>query len=153
MTTIVVGLIHPTRQETIQSWTFDAPQASIRIGRSRRNDITLFSRVVSREHAMLHFDGRTLMLQNLGTNGCYRNDRLVRSPVVSDGDIFRIAKTGPRLRICIEAASSAAGFRPSRQAPHRATSQKPLRSCLSPNETVPRNPISTPAMGLKESWI
>lgn len=137
MTTLVVDLIHPIRQETIQNWTFNASQTSIRIGRSCRNDITLSSRVVSRDHAMLHFDDRNWTLQSLGINGCYRNERLVKNPVVNDGDIFRIAKTGPRLRIRIEADASAADSLPPQHAPSLVTSP------ISPNSSLSQDGIVT----------
>lgn len=136
MAAIVVELIHPIRREAVQSWTFDTSQTCIRIGRSRRNDITLFSGVVSREHAMLKSDGRTWTLQSLGTNGCYRSDRLVKNPVVSDGDVFRIARTGPRLRIRVEATAPVAGSNGPRQRPHSAAPSTPPRSRLSQEEIV-----------------
>lgn len=131
MAAIIIDLIHPISLKAVQSWTFAASQASIRIGRSRRNDIALFSGVVSRAHAMLQFDTHAWTLQSLGTNGCYRDNKLVRSPVVRDGDIFRIAKTGPRLRVRFQATASVA--QPLN--PQLAT-QRSRRGCLSKAEIL-----------------
>ena len=149
MTTVTVDLVHPIRQDAVQSWTFDAAKTSIRIGRSRHNDITLFSGVVSREHAMLEFDGRIWTLRSLGTNGCFLNDRLVKNPVISDGDIFRVARTGPRLRVRIHATSPATDRRNPWQALRSATAARTSsRSRLSQEEIVTARetwmaPIST----------
>ncbi|MEO0947398.1 MAG: FHA domain-containing protein [Cyanobacteria bacterium J06641_5] len=145
MTTVTVDLVHPIRQDAVQSWTFDATKTSIRIGRSRHNDITLFSGVVSREHAMLEFDGRVWMLRSLGTNGCFLNDRLVRNPVISDGDIFRVARTGPRLRVRIHTPSPAAT---NRRDPWRA-----LRSATTAR-TAPRSRLSQEEIvTARETWM
>lgn len=142
MTKITVDLVHPIRLDAVQSWTFDTAQTSIRIGRSRRNDITLFSGVVSREHAVLKFDGRTWTLCSLGTNGCFLNDRLVKNPVVSDGDIFRVARTGPRLRVRIHTPSPATDRR------------KPRKPSLSAAQTSPHPRLSQEEIvTARETWM
>ncbi len=143
---IAVDLIHPIRKEAVQSWTFDESQLVVRIGRSRRNDITLLSGVVSREHAVLKFDGQNWLLESLGANGCYFDDRPVKSLPLSDGEVFRIARTGPRLRVRIN-ASQVVDFRSTQpenpQAAEAAAAMKAPRSRLSQEE------ITT----ARETWI
>lgn len=132
--TIAVDLIHPTRKEAVQTWTFDASQRIIHIGRSRGNEISLLSGVVSRKHAVLKFDGKYWILESLGTNGCYLDDRLVKNIALGNGAIFRIARTGPRLRVRIESFQAAAPLPPlprsirpeARQAPRSRLSQEEI---------------------------
>lgn len=134
---IVVELIHPIRKEAVQSWTFDeSQQTSVRIGRSRRNDIALLSGVVSREHAMLKFEGGAWNLQSLGTNGCFVDDRLVKSAAVSDGEIFRIARTGPRLRVRLTAATPTDPRSPQSQRARLERMTTPPRSRLTQEEVT-----------------
>ena len=138
---ITVDLIHPIRKEAVQSWTFDESQRVVRIGRSRKNDISLLSGVVSREHAALKFDGKRWTLHSLGANGCYLDDRPVKSITLDDGAIFRIARTGPRLRIRVD-VSQVIDFRATQ--PGSSQVQKPAsRSRLSQEE------ITT----ARETWI
>ena len=96
---ITIELIHPFEQKAVQSWKFDLAQKSISIGRSRKNDIPLASAVVSRNHAVLHREARGWRLEPLGTNGCFIEEKPAAQVYLRNGQVFRIAKTGPRLRI------------------------------------------------------
>jgi pSer/pThr/pTyr-binding forkhead associated (FHA) protein len=58
------------------------------IGRAMANDIVATSKRVSREHAIVHRQGRLVVLADLGsTNGTFLNDERVLAPIeLRDGD-------------------------------------------------------------------
>ena len=120
---LAIELIHPLKQQAIQSWKFDLAQKSISIGRSRTNDIPLASAVVSRNHAVLHREALGWRLELLGTNGCFIDEKLTTQAYLRDGQIFRIARTGPYLRVVLRAEAAEVPLLRQRQQQRR-----PLRS-------------------------
>lgn len=63
----------------------------VTIGRTRRNDICIPSRGVSRDHARLLITRSRVTLVNVSsTNGCFVNDEPVKRHTLSDGDQIRI---------------------------------------------------------------
>ena len=63
----------------------------IRIGRSQDCDICYSNRLVSREHASLHWDGRTWVIRDLNSrNGVYLNGKMVKEAPVGLGDVIYI---------------------------------------------------------------
>ncbi len=99
---ITVELVHPLQQKVVQSWKFDSSCQSISIGRSRQNEITLMSAVVSRHHAVMRRDERGWCVEALGANGCFIEDKPVQKAYLHSGTVVRIAKTGPRLRFVLD---------------------------------------------------
>ncbi|ERN42276.1 FHA domain protein [Rubidibacter lacunae KORDI 51-2] len=95
---ITLTLLHPLQSVPVQTWTFE-PQPLIRIGRSRRNEVTLFSAVVSRHHVELRRKGLEWELVNVGSNGTFtQGKRVSRAPVIN-GMIVRLASSGPQIQI------------------------------------------------------
>jgi hypothetical protein len=78
-------LVGDGRRYTVQS-------GATVIGRGRQADLRLRDEGVSRRHACLHYDGRQLVVTDLGsTNGTTVNDRPVRDAVlVGAGDRIQI---------------------------------------------------------------
>lgn len=105
---ITIELVHPFQQKAVQSWKFDVNCRSVSIGRSRQNDITLMSAVVSRHHAVLKQDDKGWRVEALGTNGCFMEDKPIQKAYLESGAVFRIARTGPRLRFIIDATVAGA---------------------------------------------
>ncbi len=66
----------------------------------------LYSSVVSRYHVELHRQALGWELVNLGANGTYVDERQIDKERVRDGMTIRLATTGPRLQIILDAAES-----------------------------------------------
>lgn len=129
---IAIELVHPLQEKAIQSWKFDLARQSISIGRSRQNDIILMSAVVSRHHANLYRDANGWHLEPLGHNGCFIDEKPVTQAHLRNGQTFRLARTGPRLRVVL--GSEAAETPPSPQ--QQSQSEQPLEeNALSARET------------------
>lgn len=68
---------------------------SLVIGRGRQSDIPLEEDSVSRQHARITIEKRTVRVEDLGsTNGTYVNDRSISAPqTLRDGDLVSIGRT------------------------------------------------------------
>lgn len=102
---ITLNLLHPIESTPIQTWKFDS-ESVIRIGRSGDNDVILYSSVVSRYHVELHRRSLYWEIVNIGANGTYINDREIDKEQVQHGVTIRLATTGPKLQILLDAAGS-----------------------------------------------
>jgi pSer/pThr/pTyr-binding forkhead associated (FHA) protein len=83
----------------VQSWKFTSDDV-VRIGRATDNHVILFSAVVSRHHAELQWnevDGWQLL--NISPNGTYVNGEAIKSVIVVDGMVIRLATSGPKIQI------------------------------------------------------
>jgi len=100
---ITLTLLHPIKDVPVQKWTFE-PDSPIRIGRSTKNDVILYSAVVSRHHLEIRPTDSSWELVNLGTNGTYEiktGKRINQAPVI-DGMIICLARSGPKIQIWLE---------------------------------------------------
>ena len=96
---LTVSLLHPTQAIPTQSWTFDA-ESTVRIGRATDNDVVLYSAVVSRHHVELRQNKSGWRVVNISSNGTYGSDGQPLSKVVAtDGMVFRLATSGPRIQV------------------------------------------------------
>ena len=102
---ITLTLLHPLQSVAVQSWSFhDEP--SIKIGRATNNEVVLYSAVVSRHHVEVKKSGEDEWeVVNLGSNGTYIDGQRVEQTKALDGMIFRLASSGPKILIKIEASS------------------------------------------------
>ncbi len=107
---ITLTLLHPLQSVAIQSWTFrDEP--SIKIGRATNNEVVLYSAVVSRHHVEIRKSTENeneWEVVNVGSNGTYIDGKRVEQAKAIDGMIFRLASSGPKILIKIEAESDRA---------------------------------------------
>lgn len=104
---ITLSLLHPLQSVAVQSWTFHN-ESSIKIGRATNNEVVLYSAVVSRHHVEIRKAGdNTWEVVNLGSNGTYIDGQRVDQMKVVDGMIVRLATSGPKILIKIEAANQA----------------------------------------------
>jgi pSer/pThr/pTyr-binding forkhead associated (FHA) protein len=95
---ITLSLLHPQQSIPAQSWTFkDEP--IIRIGRATDNHVVLYSAVVSRHHVEVRQIGNGWEIVNVGVNGTYVDGERIQQVPVSDGVIFRLARSGPQIQI------------------------------------------------------
>ena len=103
---ITLTLLHPLQPVAIQSWTFrDEP--SIKIGRATNNEVVLYSAVVSRHHVEIKKLGEDEWeVINIGSNGTYIDGKRVEQTKALDGMVFRLASSGPKISIKIEAESN-----------------------------------------------
>ena len=96
MSAIVLNLLNSI---PVQSWTFISEDV-VRIGRATDNNAILFSAVVSRHHAELRWsEAEGWMLVNMSPNGTYFNGEAIKTMVVEDGMIVRLATSGPKIQI------------------------------------------------------
>jgi pSer/pThr/pTyr-binding forkhead associated (FHA) protein len=96
---IVLSLINSV---PVQNWTFISEDV-IRIGRGTDNHVVLFSAVVSRHHAEIRWneiDGWQLF--NISTNGTYIDGEPIKTVMVTDGMVIRLATSGPKIQIKVE---------------------------------------------------
>ena len=102
---ITLTLLHPLQPVPIQSWTFrDEP--SIKIGRATNNEVVLYSAVVSRHHVEIKKSSdNEWEVINIGSNGTYIDGKRVEQTKALDGMVFRLASSGPKISIKIEAES------------------------------------------------
>ena len=103
---ITLTLLHPLQPVAVQSWTFKT-ESSIRIGRATNNEVVLYSAVVSRHHVEIKKNnGQEWEVINLGANGTYIDGKKVDKALATDGMVFRLASSGPKILIKIESESS-----------------------------------------------
>ena len=132
---ITLTLLHPLQSVAVQTWTF-APTSPIRIGRSRSNEVTLYSAVVSRHHVELRPQNASdWELINLGSNGTFAHGKRINRTAVANGMIIRLAASGPQIQIWTQPPvdagglpKSIAGMRatPNRETPTRKLSREDL---------------------------
>ncbi|MEL7037949.1 MAG: FHA domain-containing protein [Cyanobacteria bacterium J06592_8] len=99
---ITLTLLHPNKSIPLRVWTFEQEEV-IRIGRSVKNDVVLYSAVVSRYHAELRRQGQSWIALGLGTNGTYLNGQLIQKSPIVDGQIIHLAISGPKIQLSIPA--------------------------------------------------
>ena len=98
---ITLSLLHPTESVAVQSWNFDNLPV-IRIGRSKENDVIVYSAVVSRHHLELWNNPSGWEMINFGSNGTFIDDKPITQMPVTDGMVIRLGgNSGPRIRIKI----------------------------------------------------
>ena len=95
---ITLTLLHPQQSVAVQTWRFE-PQSSIKIGRSRNNEVTLYSAVVSRHHVEIRRQGKEWELISLGSNGTFCEGKRIRRTLVKNGMVIRLASSGPQIQI------------------------------------------------------
>ena len=93
---ITLTLLHPSQSTPVQSWTFGL-ESVIRIGRSKDNDIIIFSSVVSRNHVELWNNGTEWEIINFGANGTYVDSEPIAQLQVVYGMIFLLGSSGPKI--------------------------------------------------------
>ena len=99
---ITLTLLHPNQSIPVRVWTFEQEEV-IRIGRSVKNDVILYSAVVSRYHVELRRQGKTWTVVSLGTNGTYLDGQLIQESPIVDGQIIHLAISGPKIKLNIPA--------------------------------------------------
>ncbi|MEB3281770.1 MAG: FHA domain-containing protein [Lyngbya sp.] len=97
---ITLTLLHPNQSIPVRVWTFEQEEV-IRIGRSVKNDVVLYSAVVSRYHVELRRRGQTWTVIGLGTNGTYLDGKLIQESPIVDGQIIHLAISGPKIKLNI----------------------------------------------------
>lgn len=100
---ITLTLLSPHNSNLVQKWQFNS-QSTIRIGRSKNNDVILYSAVVSRYHLELRNHGFGWELLSYGVNGTYIDGERVYHVAVEDGMLINIGDSGPKIRINITGA-------------------------------------------------
>ena len=105
---ITLTLLHPVKSSPVQSWAFESDTV-VYIGRATDNQVVLYSAVVSRHHVELRYTEPTRNISggwelvSLGANGTYIDaQRVIRSPL-TDGMVFRLARSGPNIQVLIQA--------------------------------------------------
>lgn len=101
---ITLTLLHPLQSIPVRSWTFTQDDV-IRIGRSLKNHVVLYSAVVSRYHVEIRHQDNTWVVVNLGINGTYVNGQAITEVSLVDGQVIHLAMSGPRILLNIEQAS------------------------------------------------
>lgn len=98
---MTISLLHPQSSVPFQTWHLEA-NSSVRIGRSRNNQVTLYSTVVSRCHLEIRPKGNGWELVSFGSNGTfYQGQRIKRMPL-KNGMVIQLAASGPQLQIGTE---------------------------------------------------
>lgn len=98
MRAITIILLHPQQSNPAQSWTFEN-ETIIRIGRATDNHVILYSAVVSRHHVEIRQAGDSWEIISLGANGTYIDGEKISQAPLSDGSIFRLARSGPQIQV------------------------------------------------------
>jgi len=103
---ITLHLLHPTETTPVQKWSFES-EPVIRIGRGDDNHVVLYSSVVSRHHVELRRQPLHWELVGLGANGTFIDGKQITSMRIVHGTTFRLAGSGPRILVLMDAAESA----------------------------------------------
>ncbi|NJL65261.1 MAG: FHA domain-containing protein [Methylacidiphilales bacterium] len=103
---ILLNLLHPQESLPAQSWTFE-DETVIRVGRANDNHVVLYSAVVSRYHVELRQVETGWEIVSLGANGTYVDGDRVSQIPVTDGVIFRLARSGPQIQVRLELDTAA----------------------------------------------
>lgn len=97
---ITLTLLHPFQDVAVQSWTFNNKRL-IRVGRSKDNDVVLYSAVVSRYHLEIELKDRKWEVVSLGVNGTYLSGKRIEKITAEDEMVLRLASSGPQIQIHI----------------------------------------------------
>lgn len=135
---ITLTLLHPVQSTPVQSWSFEQDPV-VRIGRAVDNHVVLYSAVVSRYHVELRRTGTQWEVVNIGTNGTYLDGKRVHQAPLSDGNIMRLARSGPNIQIHIDESRSINGQR--RQAD---TAETPTSPNVQAQPEQPVEAVATP---------
>jgi len=133
---ITLSLLHPQHSVAVQTWRFD-PQSSIRIGRSKSNEVTLYSAVVSRTHVEIKRKGNDWEVISLGANGTFYHGKRIDRTTVENGMIIRLASSGPQIQIWTEQTSpekEADSLKQSATSQQQTSSKQQGQGQLSPEE-------------------
>lgn len=98
---ITLTLLHPLQSIPVRSWTFTQDDV-IRIGRSLKNHVVLYSAVVSRYHVEIRHQDHTWVVVNLGINGTYIDGQPITEVPLVDGQLIHLAMSGPRILLNIQ---------------------------------------------------
>lgn len=131
---ITLTLLHPVQSTPVQSWSFEQDPV-IRIGRAVDNHVVLYSAVVSRYHVELRQTGAQWEVVNIGTNGTYLDGKRVHQAPLADGNIMRLARSGPNIQIHID-GSGAVGEQYNHPEVTAAPSSAKLQSQVPVEESV-----------------
>ncbi len=101
---IKLTLLHPFQSIPVRSWAFKQ-EPVIRIGRSTKNHVVLYSAVVSRHHVELRQLDQGWKVVNLGTNGTYIEGVPISESWVENGQIIHLAISGPKIQLNIDSSS------------------------------------------------
>jgi len=102
---ITLTLLHPQHSVAVQTWRFE-PKSVIRIGRSRNNEVTLYSAVISRHHVEIRRKGKDWEVINMGSNGTFYEGKRISRALVKNGMVIRLARSGPQLQISLDVLRS-----------------------------------------------
>ncbi len=106
---ITLHLLHPTETTPVQKWNFES-EPVIRIGRGDDNHVVLYSSVVSRHHVELRRQPLYWEIVGLGANGTFIEGKQITQARIVHGTTFRLAGSGPRILVLMDAAESAQAF-------------------------------------------
>ncbi|MGF1480442.1 MAG: FHA domain-containing protein [Cyanophyceae cyanobacterium] len=107
---IAINLLNPLTSAPLQSWYFSS-EPVVRIGRSKDNEVTVHSAIVSRRHAELRRKNFIWELVNISNNGTYIDNKLIESTLIRENVIIRLSPTGPKLQIQFNADRAKACLR------------------------------------------
>ena len=120
---ITLTLLHPQHSVAVQTWRFE-PKSVIRIGRSRNNEVTLYSAVVSRHHVEIRRKGKDWEVVNTGSNGTFCDGKRISRAAVENGMVIRLASSGPQIQIWTDVLTSEK--KPQETSPQRPISKKDM---------------------------
>lgn len=98
---ITFNLLHPQHSLPVQTWHLEA-NPTIKIGRSSKNEVTLYSTVVSRYHLKIEQNGENWELVNLGSNGTFCDSKRITRTPLKNGMVIRLGNSGPQLQIWLD---------------------------------------------------
>lgn len=134
---ITLTLLHPQHSVVVQTWRFE-PKSVIRIGRSRNNEVTLYSAVVSRHHVEIRRKGTDWEVVNTGSNGTFCDGKRISRAAVKNGMVIRLASSGPQIQIWTDVLTSEK--KPAETSPQRPISKEDMEKAQG---TFPQEKRST----------
>ncbi|MEM9136065.1 MAG: FHA domain-containing protein [Cyanobacteria bacterium P01_F01_bin.42] len=99
---ITLTLLHPVQGTAVQSWSFQNDQR-VRIGRAVDNEVVLYSAVVSRHHVEVCYQRSCWYVNSLGVNGTFLDGKKIESEPLESGQTIRLARSGPNIKVSIDA--------------------------------------------------
>ena len=98
---ITFNLLHPRHMLPVQTWHIEAT-STIKIGRSSKNEVTLYSTVVSRSHLKIERNGENWELVSFGFNGTFCDGKRITRTPLKNGMVIRLGNSGPQLQIWLD---------------------------------------------------